>query len=491
MRRILIFFNIIVVLLFVTIWILLFTFKNNFYGSGLDQVRGKLKEYQYFSESFPYFFYYPSNIVGFLTSEKDTALVCGLWYFNVRKKELKHHFLETQERISKIFSILPISDTGFYLIGKTIDSMSYVLFKIEPHNIWKKRFYLSSPLVSISFHQNKIWLFVRGSKGYVVEGLYLEKDSLQSKKYRLPNFFNRISYPVGVLSDGKRFEFLFYTTHYPYKGVWIWYDTTRFSYFMLYDEKLTYPLYSVHIRKPLHQILKKINKLRFGLVPDNFEKEWWDVEFDSLFLKKIPYVAGFYRTIFKHKNLLVNVLEEESKKNWILHACETDKPRYNFLFFKKKKGSFVLHDIKKDRDVAFLNDEKPALLLPMSEDTLLFLTSKFNMAYVSPKKGLLGYRSFFKLVNYRILINNPKNMFLFEAVLPTWDTLAMFFILYGLPILILISLFVFYLVDLLRKPSFFYEEKIPLHFRLLPATLLYCVVFFIKAFDFIHLFSLF
>lgn len=478
-------------MLFIAVWLLLFFLKKNYYGSGLEYVQGKHPDYEYFSESFPHLMYYPSCLAGFLTHVNDTNTVSGFWFFNVRKKEVTHRLLDEQTQIRKVFSILPSQDTSFYIIGKLGDSVSYIMLKVKPDSIWIKRFSLPSDPISACFHQNRLWMFIRGGKGYVVEGLYLEKDSFMSKRYRLPNFFNRISHPAGVVSDGKKLKFLFYTTHYPYKGVWIRYDTSRFSYFMLYDEKLTYPLYSVRLKISVNQLKKNLNKFRFGLLPSGFAKEWWDIDADSLYVQKTFAVDGFYRTVYRQGNVLLTVFEEESPKNWLLHFYDPEKQQRFFLFFKKKQKGFELYDTRKDKNVAFLNEEKPSLLLPISQDTLLFLTSAFNMALVSPQRGLLGYRSFIKLVHYHILKNNPGKVFFFEAMLPEWQALFMFFILYGLPIFVLISLFVFYLIDLLKTPAIFSDEKrIPLYARFFPATLLYGIVLLLKINDFLTLFSL-
>jgi len=491
MRRILIVFNLLVVVLFVSIWGVLIFSQKRFASSGFEPVRGIKREFIHFSSRFPYVFFRGKTLMGFAISRKDTTSCAGLWKFSITNRSVQYFLLPDSLRFKKVISLLPLR-SGFYQLLTQMTDSTYSFFYLDSTLILVKKIKLATPILSVTNYKNKLWIFTQGEKEIGIKALYFNADTFFTKTYKLPSFFKFISRLAGVIVDGKKIKFLYYTTHYNKDGTWIRYDTSKMAYFMVYDERHTYPLNSFMIRFPLHRVLRQLDKQQFGLLPHQFFDVQWNFRKDLLFQKRNPFFSAMPLMIIQDTSLNSTTALTKNKNNlFILHYLDAQRNYYALFFKKTQENKLYLYSHEKLNSFMFLENDIPRLYLPVAKDTFLLLTESMNYAFFNSQREPIKYRSFLGRVHYRIIQRFPGKIYLLETQIPEKRALELFALLYGLPILIFIFLFGFYLHDALQPDSFFKEsKKIPFYIRFFVATFIYFIIFLWKITEFASLFNL-
>ncbi len=137
-------------------------------------------------------------------------------------------------------------------------------------------------------------------------------------------------------------------------------------------------------------------------------------------------------------------------------------------------------------------DEFPTELIVLPNKKHLLLTSELNYALLDENGVSLKRKGFFSTLYVAITDIYPKRYKILEVETPEFTVIRYLAVLYGLIPLWLLSMIIYWLINILRKkPKFSVRDyHVPLSVKMFPGSILYLIFFAINIVDLLKDFSI-
>lgn len=488
--------NLFILALFLVLWAFLYVKKDLYQGNGMQKPEGVYEDSTYFSQKMPYAFILNNNFYGLTTNAKTNRDVAnGIWKLDIKKQKVFHSPIPNDFQFDSLVSVTKENDSTLIFTGLINDSIASI---IRYDSIAKPLQKIETPAkIRATAFINNNFEIVFGRQKNVTGSIATVKDtSVSFRKYSLPGFFNRICNILTAWDNNGKWRFLVMTDYYQKDDKWVLFNNKNNSNFLAFDEKAIFPDYIGVLNKNIADVERQFDYTFSGIIPQNTKNEKV-ILFDEKSLSEKP-----INKLEKNHSIFIDCSNSENKyftTSWDNAENEEGSMRsgkYGFaqtdsLFFISDEGKYIFTHPKrhKKKQIFTAENEFPICLLKLKEDSNIFITNKLNYTFLNDNGTLLNQKNFFSIVNNIVLKKYPETVLFLDVEIPQIQALMIFFVLYGLFPLWILSLIISWLFHVLKNKRT--KGDIPnLPMRLLPGTALYLIIFIIYIFNLLQVFSI-
>jgi hypothetical protein len=444
----------------------------------------------------PYVFILNNNFYGLNTNSNNNRDVAnGIWRLEIEKQKVFHSPIPSEYQFDSLVSVTKDNDNSIILTGLIGDSITSI---IRYDSIVKPLLKIETPakICATAFINNNFEIVFGRQKNLIGSIATIKDTSISFRKYSLPGFFNRICDILTAWNDNDKWRFLVITDYHQKDDKWVLFDNKNNSNFLAFDERAIFPDYIGVLNKSRADVERQFDYTFSGIIPQNTKSEKI-IFFDEKSISKriINKLEDNYSIIINCSNSL-NKYFTASWDNVENETGSIRSGKYGFaqtdsLFFISEDGKYIFTHPKrhKKKQIFTAENEYPICLLKLKEDSNIFITNKLNYTLLNDNGTLLNQKNFFSIVNNTVLKKYPETVLFLDVNIPKIQALMIFFVLYGLFPLWILSLIVSWLFHVLKNKRT-KGDILNLPLRLLPGTALYFIIFIIYIFNLLQVFSI-
>lgn len=452
---------------FLTVWIWLFIGRDSFRGSGLYSIKTN-QGIEYFNRKSPYIFQERDSIIGLVTDKKSGKMT-GVWILpSDSLNKISYLSFPAGKTVDRIVAAAKNEKQQWVFAGLCSDSLLRI-FRYDTALFFYPDAVIQHPSLIKGFSVVKgAPELVLGKMNNQLGTILRFTDTLlQSRKYELPSFFDRICLIELAYHNNKQWQFLLSSDFYQRDTVWIRYDTNRFANTLMFDEKAIYPSYPGRPEVARRLLSQTLNRLPFGLLIKNIPaKICFNLEKGMLKKSSFPFDVTpdqSYSFAYQYDSLSRTLHTDIS----LLGPKNSKESAWSF-FEKGQKGWTLLRYYDENRfsssdgsvpEISLDSDDSIAAICRMGKDSFLVFTHSFKMAMVDSTGVLKSQSNFFTMLHTRVVEKNPGFFLLMDVKMLPVRALQWYAILGGPFFWWLLSLLFVWLFGLFSKKPTYYSRR--------------------------------
>lgn len=455
------------VVIFITVWIWLFIGRDSFRGNGLHSIKTN-NGVEYFNPQNPYLFQENDSIIGFLT-DKKTKNINGLWSVSGDSlNKIRYQLFPSGKQIGRIVAATKNEKKEWVFAALSADSILKI-FRFDTSVFFYPEVAIKNASLIKGFAVVKGLpeLVLGRMNGQLGTILRFTDTLVQSRKYELPSFFDRICRIELAYHNSKQWQFVLSSDYFQRDTVWIRYDTNRYANTLLFDEKAIYPSYPGRPEVPLKILSGTINRIPFGILNRSIPAQIsFDLVKGSLKKNSFPFDVNpgqSFAFVFRYDSLSRKLISDIS----LLGRLNDKNGSWSF-FEKGEKRNDLLRYHDENRfsaadgsvpEITLDPGDSIAVVCRMGADSFLVITHQFNIAMIDSNGVLKSQSNFFTMLHTRIVEKNPGTFVLMDVKLLTPRALRWYGILFGPFLWWLLSALMVWLFGLFRKKPAYYSRR--------------------------------
>lgn len=499
--------NILALIACISIWVFLYIFTERYAGPGYKTIPNSNQKngLNYFSQSFPLLIIKGDSLFGLTSITKGEKEKCnGVWHFSLTKPELSIRLFPNQVLIDTLLAI-NFNDSGTLAIAGMVNDSSLQIICCDSslRTLPSINIGMASYFRGLGWKKNTIEIVLGRKNKQFGRIISINDTAYTERSIELPGFFDRICDIEVAYKENNLWKFLLSTNYYKRDSVWILLGNPNKTNFLVFDEIAVYPEYPgiLPISKaifPLHFDRSKQGFLPFCNHTDSC------IAFDG---KNFNYFKSpeFSNALGLNKSIYVS--SDNSNFEWIQYVLSdsingrlktiphgSNIPLLSFPYAMSDSSIIINEPVDSNEAILSLGiSDPPELLFQLPSGVVFLLTRTLHYALMDTTGNLLDRKSFLTLIHTTIKEIKPGQIELLDMKFPSAGAIIWYLILYSLPVLLLLSLMLTWLVQQLRKKPLFQVRKKRITFgsRLLFGSIIYLAIITIFGYGFMHQLNIF
>lgn len=499
--------NILAPFMCISIWLLLYIFNSRYAGPGYKSIpkSDQKNDISYFSTSFPLLVIKGDTLYGLTSIQKNGSAKCnGLWHFSISRPELIIKPFPNQILIDTLLAI-NFNDSGtLALAGMSHDSLLQIICydsiikSLQTVNIKN-----ISLFRGMDWKKNEIEIVLGRDNRQFGKIVTINDTSYSERIIELPGFFDRICDIEVAYKENNLWKFLLSTNYYKRDSVWILLGNPNKTNFLVFDENAVYPEYPgiLHVNKSTFP--HRFDRSNQGFLPTYYSNDsciafdgkkfffFNNPSFsDNYCLSKSIYLSGPTKSFSWLQYGLIDSINQS------IHTFSFGKLSPLLSFPVEINDSAISVNEPGDSKEVIISlglADPPELIFKLPSGAVLLLTRSLHFALMDTSGNLLDRKSFVTLIHKTISDLKPGEIELLDMKFPSAGAIMWYLLLYSLPVLLIMSLMLTWLIQQLRKKPRFNvrKKKQTIGSRLIPGSVIYLILVIIFGFGFLHQLNIF